>query len=56
MGNNPENKRVRISMDIPKNIHKEIKVRSAERNIFMSDWLLRAIVRKLHEERQNKKD
>ncbi len=51
MPNKTDGKRIRISMDIPENIHKEIKIKSAERNIFMTDWVLRAIVRKLHEER-----
>lgn len=45
----------RLSVDIQLEIHKRIKVRSAIRNISMTTWITRALLKALREEEKRDK-
>ena len=51
-----KNKRILFAFDIEEDLKKEIKVRAALRNITMSQWMRRAIVRQLESEFVNIKE
>lgn len=39
-----EEKKPRLNIDLPKDLHKEIKIKAIERNVSMRTWVLRAIM------------
>jgi len=45
-----ENKLKRLSVEIPADLHKRIKIESAERYITITDWIMDAITKKMIEE------
>lgn len=51
MGNWKRTGRKRLAIDIPDQIHKDIKLCADVRNITMTRWVLRACYQKLKQER-----
>ena len=49
-------KRTQLSFDVPKEIRTDIKIRAAKRNVSMSTWIMRAIMRQVREEDLKKDD
>ena len=45
-------KKKRLSMNLTEQMHKDIKIRAANRNINITKWILQAIIEKLTQEDQ----
>ncbi len=49
---NNESKNKRLIIDIPAELHKDIKIRSATKNISIRTWVVRAIVQAIEKEKK----
>ncbi len=53
---NEDKKRKQIIFDIPEDIHKQIKILAAMRNITMSRWMQKAINERIQKEMRHDED